>query len=136
MANKIAREVAEAEVTKWLDDKRIQPSQREANEEQVKTLIDSFCDGVLVREESSGGLIHNLIWPLEGESTFISLKYRFRMNDKDLVEPMKGVSPKDGDARMTAYISAVSNAPKGIIRQLDPVDKRVALAVTIFFLPG
>lgn len=136
---KLEKEVAEAEVNAWLDAKRIQPSHREGLKEQIEVLVDSFMDGVLVRDEATNELVHTLIWPLDkGEVKVESIKYKARINDEQIAKSgvMKGISPKDGDLRMSAYTSAITGQPRSVIQMLDSIDKRISLAITLFFLPG
>lgn len=135
--DKVTREVAEAEVTKWMDAKRLTPSQREANKDAIDTLIDSVIDGTLRLEGESNMWIHTLLFPLgkDGQESIAvkELKYKPRLNDKQKQAEMKGVKANDFDGRFNALIAALTGQPRGIIEQLDTVDHRIAISVGIFF---
>jgi hypothetical protein len=137
---KIAREIAEKEVTEWLDRKKISPSTRESREDSIDLLIDCVCEGTLVfnkneqSNEIDGTITHSLLFPTDGEAPITSLKYRARLNDNILRPFLKGVAGNDGDGRLTAYVAALTNTAKGIISALDSGDKKISLAIAVFFL--
>jgi hypothetical protein len=132
----IVREVAEAEINKWLDYKKVFASVREKNKDSVELLIEGIMNGTLTLNEGHQ-ITHQLLVPLTGEggeTTVTSLTYKPRLNDKMLQSHMKGVANDDGDMRLLAIISALTGSMKGIVINLDSVDKKIAVAIAIFFI--
>ena len=134
---KITREVAEADITAWMDGKKLTQSQRDQNKDSIDTLVDSVMDGVLRRDETTNALIHTLAFPIGKQSeqtTQVSeLTYKPRLNDKQKQSEMKGVKANDFDGRFNALIAALTGKTRGEIELLDTVDHRIALSVGIFF---
>ena len=129
------KEVAEKEVISWLDKKKVLKSEREDKEESIKLLIECVCEGILVLEDNFNWT-HKLQYPLEadGKVTMQELTYLSRINDK-LMEPnLKGIKMGDGDGRFNALIATLTKQPKAIIASLDTADKKIAMAIGIFFL--
>lgn len=130
---KISREAAEAELTAWLDQKKVFQSVREgdAGKQNIEDMIGFIMEGVLEVNED-GTLKHNLIFPL---NQIRDLKYLQRLNDQ-LVQPhLKGVSPSDAFGVFLAYAAAATDQPKNILRALDSgTDRKVMQAIVFFFI--
>lgn len=127
----VSKEVAEKDINGWLDSKKIYD--REENTATIETLVKAVENGVLVVTEEFD-LVHTLLFPTQGEKPLTSLKYKNRLAERDIKAAMKGVSANDMDARMTAYIYALTGVAKGLIDALDTSDTRIAKAVVVFFL--
>ncbi len=132
--SKVAREVAEAEVTLWLDKKKIFTSQREEQKASIEILIDAICEGVLVLEETTNCFTQTLLFPLEGELPVKELKYKSRINDKIMQPHLVGVKPSDADGRLLALLAALTATPKGVLAAIDSSDKRIGTSIAVFFL--
>lgn len=131
--NKVARELAETEVTKWLDTKKVFESVRETYKESVDLLIEAMQNGVLVYNESDNSFTHELLHPLNNEQPVTELKYKGRLNDNDVRPYLKGVAAGDGDARLVSTIAALTGKAKGIISALDTSDRKITNAIATFF---
>lgn len=131
--SKVALEVAEKEVESWMDKKKITQSMRESLKDQIKILVESVCDGLLILNVETNEWTHFLNFPLGEEGTIPQLKYLPRLNDRLLEPHLRGVKSDDGDKRLQAYISALTGEVKGVIANLDTVDKRVSTAIASFF---
>jgi hypothetical protein len=129
--DKVSREKATEEINGWLDRKKVYPSTREANEKDLELLIEAMVNGDIVLDEKTNEFTHTLLFPLEDTK---SLKYKGRMNDKMLKPHLNGVSQKSGADMLTAYVAALTSQPKGLIESLDSADKKIAMAITVFFL--
>jgi hypothetical protein len=132
----IAREVAETEIEKWLEVKKIHKSTRESYKDNIDLLIESIMRGDLTYEPKENGFIHKLCHPLDnGEVTTIdTLTYKGRLNDKMLNPYTKGIAATDGFARLDAIICALTGQARGIINSLDSIDKKIAMAIAVFFI--
>ena len=133
--SKIERTVAEKEINDWLERKKVFKSTIEANEDSVKLLVDGIVEGVLVLDES-GKFRHELLHPFGGESTaqIKELVYHFRLNDRMLKPHTNGLSPKDAEGRLLAYIAALTEQNRVLLESMDSLDKKVATAIAVFFL--
>ena len=132
--SKIAKEVAEAEIEKWLDFKKILAGERERNSDTIALLVDAIMEGALEYDESTNKLKHYLLHPFQNEQPLTELTYLPRINDNMLQPNLRGVSAKDGDARLIAVICTLTGQARGIIQKLDSTDKRIALSIAVFFL--
>lgn len=136
MANKISREVAEKEVTDWLDKKKIFTSVREsdAGKANIEDIIGFVMEGI-VEINDDGTAKHNLVFPLGDNSVVKDLTYKARINNKLLEPYMKGVSPTDPFAVFLANACAATDTAKGILNALDSgTDKKVMQAIVFFFI--
>lgn len=130
---KVAREVAEQEVQKWLDSKKVFDSTIEENQDSIKILTEAIMQGTLTLNDDFS-FTHKLLFPLgDGETMVGELKYKHRINEKETQKYLKGVSAKDGDGRLNATIAALCNTARGIIEGLDTMDKKISNAIAIFF---
>jgi hypothetical protein len=134
--DKVTREVAEADVQSWLDYKKIFTQTREKYKDHIDVLVDAVMNGALVLDKEKYSFIHTLLFPFEvkdGEGT-TELKFRARANGNLLNEKMRGVKSDDADARLEAMIAALCDVPRGMIGKLDTADKRITVAIGIFFM--
>ena len=88
----------------------------------------------LVRDEKSNVITHNLNFPIGDGDEVKKLEYRPRLNDRLLEPYLKGVKASDSDGRLTAYICALTQKASGIIKNIDSVDKKISIAIAVFFL--
>lgn len=130
----ITREIAEAEITAWLDKKKIMSQQREENKSSIDTLIEAIVEGVLVLDSDTNTFTHKLLFQMDGEMPVTELTYKPRLNDNMLRPYLSGVKPADVDARILAYMAALTGKAKGILSALDTADKRIATSIVLFFL--
>lgn len=131
---RINQEQAFNEVEAWLDYKRIFDRTREDNRDSIEMLEDMVMEGVLVIDQSTFEITHKLVFPIGESNEITELKYKARLNDK-MIEPyMRGVKAKDADGRLTAYVSALTSENSGIIKGMDSQDKKVAIAIAVFFI--
>lgn len=127
----VPREVAEEEITSWLDTKKIYETTRDNNKDNIEILIEGLMRGDLTLSEK-GEFTHNLLHPPNEEIR--SLTYRSRLNDNMLIGPLTGVKSSDGEGRLLAHVSALTNVSKPILKGLDSADKKIYLAIAVFFL--
>lgn len=133
MAEKINREVAEAEINKWLDHKKISPAKRETYKTNIDSMVDAVMEGTLVLREDFY-LEQNLKFPVGKDDATAKMEYQPRLNGVQIDQAMKGVKATDTFGTIDAYISALTGQVKGVIRQLDSVDKSLANDIVVFFL--
>lgn len=126
-------EIASEEITAWLDFKKVFQSVRDAQKENIDLLVEAMMMGSLIRN-TDNTLEYKLAVPLENERPVSKIRFAARLNDKMLSPHLKGVSASDGDARLQAIIAALSGEAKGVIASFDSVDKKVCLAVAVFFI--
>ena len=133
---KVTRKVAELEVNKWLDHKKVKDKKRENLQDQIDIMVDSIIDGSLVLDQDFK-FTHQLSFPIEnsnGETTVKSLTYKPRLSVKEINSRMKGIKANDPDARVVGYIAALTDQPRAVLTDLDTEDNAVAQAFATFFL--
>lgn len=131
---RITPEKATKEVNAWLDAKKIMQNTRDSNEDSTQLLIDAMVEGLITIDDKSNVITHNLNFPIGEGEEIKKLEYRPRLSDRLLEPYLKGVKPTDSDGRLTAYICALTQNSRGIIRNMDSVDKKISLAIAVFFL--
>tara|TARA_R110000803_G_scaffold39924_1_gene86032 strand:- start:557 stop:991 length:435 start_codon:yes stop_codon:yes gene_type:complete len=132
----VSRDVAEKDLERWLNYKRIGVTKRENMRDNIDILVDAVQDGQLVVEENCS-ITQKLAWPPEnedGEVKITSLSYVPRMHFSQIQPKLKGIKPGDTETRLLGYAAALSSQPIGILRKLDTVDLAVMQAVAVFFL--
>jgi hypothetical protein len=128
--SKVSREVAEKDVERWLDFKRVKGLKREKNKEAIESMIECVMDGTLVVDEECV-ITHNLLFPLGNDESIRELKYAPRLTVGRISEYTK--NSKTNDERVCGYISALSGQANGIISKMETEDYSVVGNVVIFF---
>ncbi len=131
---KIAREVAEKEIIEWLDFKKVGAAKRETYKDNIDALIDAVAEGVLTKEKATNKLTYTLRFEVGEEKKVNSLTFEPRLLISKIHEVMKGEKSTDADARVLAYISALTGCAKGIIKKLDTEDYSIPQAIALFFM--
>lgn len=130
----ISREVAEKEITSWLDYKKVSESKRVSHKDAVDTLIDAVSDGLLKFREADKALVHTLKWPTDGELPVKELEYKPRLSVNQVHVHLQGVKSTDADGRICAYVAALTSKSKEFIKKLDTEDYGISQSVAVFFL--
>jgi len=129
----VSKESAIEEITQWLDYKKLSENKREAQKDQIDTLVEAMVDGSLVLQPDKT-LVQKLKWEIgEGSGATKSLSYKPRLRMSEVHEKMHGVKSSDADGRIIAYVCALTSEAKGIIKAMDTEDYSIAQAIAIFF---
>lgn len=133
---KVSKDFAEKEVNRFLDFKKVGKLKREDNFDGVNTLVDAVMCGDIEIDENCI-ITHKLQFPItndEGEITVRELVYQPRLRVDKIQSSMKGVKANDADGRILAYINAITDKPKGILRHLESTDYSICQGIAVFFL--
>jgi hypothetical protein len=133
MEKKIGREIAEAEVSRWLDFKKVGIGKRKKQKASINVLIDAIKDGYLSLQDDFS-FRHVLKFAIEEESPTSELTYKARTSVEVFQTQLLGVNPKDNYAIVTAYIAGLTKKPKGVIKKLDSEDYSIASSIVTFFM--
>lgn len=128
--SKVSREIAEQEVTKWMDSKRMKSKKRESNAESVENLVDAISDGYLALDEETNVFTLKLSFPIDGVT---DLKFKPRLTVAEAHKRLERVKPTDVDARIMAYICALTGQNSGVIGALDTDDYGICQSIAVFF---
>lgn len=132
----VSEEIAEEEVTRWLDRKRVVPWKRDKYKDQRKTLISAVQYGNLEVAEN-GILKQKLQFPVKDEDGGIALdalKYEPRVRVETLNKGLKGVDSDDDDGRALAYVCALTGKSKGMVKKLMLEDYSISQSIAVFFM--
>lgn len=129
----VSKDVAQADVERWLSFKKLTDQRREDKKENIDALINAVCDGNLVIDEDCN-LIQKLMSPFGDEMKIAELKYKPRLTPFSLNLHLKGVKSTDMDARVCAYVCALTSQAKGIIEKLDMEDYLIGQNIAFFFM--
>lgn len=129
----VSREVAQEEIERWLEYKKVNERKREAYTESIATLVDAVCDGSISVDEKYN-LVQSLKFPVGEEATVSKLEYRPRLRVSTVHQHLQGVKTTDADGRILAYMAALTGKPKAIVSAMDTEDYSVGQAIAIFFL--
>lgn len=130
---KVDRETAEAEVQKWLENKRIRGNKLESFADNIESLVECVMYGQLLIEEDFSWT-HILDIPIPGDVPMEKLSYKPRLTVQETHSKMKGVKGTDVDGRVVALVAALTGKPSALIGKLDTSDYSVAQNIAIFFL--
>lgn len=129
----ISSKVAEKDIERWLDFKKVSASKREKLKDNIDALVEAIIAGTLIVTEKCE-LQQTLMFPFEGEVVTDKLTYKPRLNVGQVQEKLKGVKSTDLKGFLAAYVSALTDQPVGLCKKLDTEDNALAENVAIFFL--
>ena len=127
----VSKEIAEIEIKKWLDVKKVRDTKRESYKESVATLVEAMCSGNLVLNEDNS-LTHTLLFSVGADNAFKTLTYKSRLDVNTRMKYSEGVI--GGEPRIVATIAALTGQGNLIIASMDTEDYGIASSVAIFFL--
>lgn len=134
---KVSFDVAEREVSAWLDSKGVSSRKRELHEDSIDTLVDAVVDAKLTLDSSSMEFTQILDNPLqgdEGENTVTQLKFKSRIKVATVQTQLQSVKKPDALSTINCYVAALTGKPKAVIQQLDTSDHRIAASIAVFFM--
>lgn len=133
---KISKDVAVIEFEKWLDFKRVKDTKRKDSEAQENEIVSAIASGNIIVEDDFT-LTHKLEFPVQNDKGVVSLselKYKPRIQVRQLNAKLKGVKADDADGRILAYAAALTGENTGMIGCLDTEDYRIASCIVMYFL--
>lgn len=125
----VVKDVAEQEIKKWLDHKKVNDKRREAYQAYIDNMVQAVRDGNLTMDDSFI-LTHKLLFPA---ATVEAMNYKVRMTKGQVDKALKGIKVDDADGRLVGYLCALTDQPIGIIRAMDTEDYSLAQSIAIFF---
>lgn len=128
--NSVSIEVANLEVRKWLDFKKVRESKRDKHADTVENLVEGFQDGLLTLDEETGEITQHLQFPVNGLD---KLTFKPRIDVGTLNMHLQKVKTGDSDGRVAAYICALTGKLKEQIAKMDLEDYNVSGNVAVFF---
>lgn len=130
----IEREVAEAEVTAWLDHKKMSASRREEKKEAIESLIKFVSNGTVVIDKETFKLTQKLIFPVGKDEQIKELVWEpFGQVGKFMIH-MKNVDSADFTGNAIARACAQTGKAKAILCNLDSEDEIVLKIISVFFM--
>ncbi|MBL4810410.1 MAG: hypothetical protein JKY43_10195 [Phycisphaerales bacterium] len=130
----VSIDVAQSEINKWLDYKKVNEGKRESNSNTIESLVSAVQVGKLRFDDTKKTLVQTLDFPLGKNQDIKDLEYQSRIGVGKIHRHLKGLKSDDADGRLLAYVSALTNQPKGIIGEMDTEDYTVGQSIAIFFL--
>lgn len=135
--NVISIDLANAEMEKWLDHKRVSVARRESKKLAIDGLASEIAAGNLVLMPDTFKLKYTLKFPItseSGEEALSELEFMPRLRAQDVVPYMKGIKADDLKGTLRANIAALTRKSMGIIQKMDTEDMDVAESVSLFFI--
>ena len=126
----VSEATAIADVTRWLDSKKISPNQRTKSASEIEKLQECVVDGTLVIDENCT-ITHNLMFPKENLKT---LNYKNRATSLDFEPYRKNVAASDVYGQLKAIAAGLTETSNGIIATLDSEDLKITQAIAVFFM--
>jgi len=133
MNKAVTNEVAMAEVTAWLDKKKVYPSTRETQKDSIDLLVEAIMAGDLTYDEDKNEFVHKLLFP-DAVGGVTEFRYKARLNDRMLIPHLQGVKSNDADGRLLAHTAALTSQPKELLKGIDSADKKIMMSIAVFFL--
>lgn len=129
-------ETAVADVTSWLDHKKVSQNKRDSLQGMIDNITGAVSDGSLVLMEDMKWK-HILKFPLtaDGNVTTAELSYKPRINDANIEPYKKVVKGVDFDSSLKRVILALTGKSLGEINNLDSsTDRAIAESIAVFFV--
>lgn len=136
MQDFVSREVAEADINKWLDANKVRKSVRVKYADTINVMIEAVEDGMLL-VLSDCSLQHVLMFPIETEDGNIvcrDLAYKLRFKVADLSAQLNQLNASNPVEVTQAYVCALTGQAKAIIGKMDIRDYKLAQCVASFFM--
>ncbi len=133
---KISLDQAQQEVQSWLDYKKITDREREKMQEFEDVLIDNIVDGHLSLDEKYN-FHYNMKFPVmdeDGNEALSELTFKPRLDVLSKDKALRGVKSDDSEGRQIAYVSALTDKAKGLLKKMDTEDNKVCTAIIMYFL--
>lgn len=130
--NVVAKEVAEKDVNKWLDYKKVDPGKREEFSDNIDNLVNAISAGHLVYKNNE--LVQTLKFPVGKDDAVKVLKYKARIKMSEIEARSQNIKGSSHHGILRAYICALTETHSDIIKELDTEDNRIAQSIATFFL--
>lgn len=124
------KDLAEKEVTAWLDYKRVKENKREAYKANIDAIVDAVFYGELSIDSSTFEIKQKLALPVEG--LFSELVYKPRLSVGELQKHRAGA--KNMEDNIIAAISALTGKSNSHIQKMDTEDYAISAAIGVFFI--
>ena len=129
----VSKEVAVDAVESWMDHKRVKNSKRESSQDAIETLTNGFEDGILVLDDESFEVTMELNFPIGMEGNVKHLVFKPRLQMKTIHKHLKGKKATEADARILAYVCALTGQPSTVIQEMDTEDYSICQSFATFF---
>ena len=129
-ANAVSHEVAEKEVNKWLDFRRVRKKKREENESSIKDMIEAFEEGILSLDEKTNVIKQALIFETAGKKVF---SFKPTMTVGEGQRRLKGIKAGEHQLMLSAYVAELTGEASEIIRQMNTEDYGISRTIAGFF---
>lgn len=129
----ISKEIAIADVNRWLDHKRVRQTKREEYKQHIESLVSAVQDGLLTVEEDCI-ITQHLLFPIGENGSIEDLKFKPRLSQEQLNPYVSKLSSGSADERLRAYICALTGQAVGIVSKLDSEDNTISQSIAVFFL--
>lgn len=129
----VSKEIAIADVARWLDHKRVRQTKREEYKQHIESLVLAVQDGLLTVEENCT-ITQHLLWPIGENENIKELSFKPRLSQEQLNPYISKLSSGSADERLRAYICALTGQAVGIIGKLDTEDNTISQSIAVFFL--
>lgn len=128
---KIAPAMAEAEVDKLLDLKKILPKRREVlKETSIPYVIEAVSLG-LVEIGTDGTITQTLVDPVNGVD---KLQYAARIPAAKVQEALGRLKELTVQTKINTYLTLYTGQLPTVINNLEPTDRNTAEAIALFFM--
>lgn len=133
MSTKVSKEIAEKDVNRWLDHKKVSENKREAQKDHISALTDAISEGYLVLKDDCVFEM-TLKHPLDSEDPLTVLNFKPRLKTETVLRHLQGIKSSDIDGRLLAYVAALTSQSKTLIGKLDTEDQSMAQSIAVFFV--
>lgn len=128
-------EQAEAEVTAWLDKKKITNTRRSNAKTIIENLVEAVQYGTL-SISGDGAITHTLAFPVEdgkGQTLLSALVYT-RTTTDETVKAYDALRINIPETQLMALVSVLTKQPYGYITKLDSTDLNISKCIAVFFM--
>lgn len=132
--DKVSKEVAEMEVSAWLDHKKMSSKRREEKKEAIESLVSFIQEGKISIHPETFEITQHLMFEIGNQTKIKELKWKPFGNVGKVQIYMKDVSSTDFTGNAIAHACAQTGQSKNIINSLDSEDIAVVKVISIFFM--
>lgn len=125
----LSLELAELEVHKWMEAKKVRESVKTANKDNIEQLVEGFADGLLSLNEETNEITQELQFPIDGLKKLV-FKPRLSVSERTKYTSR---AKSDIDSQIVARLAALSGQNSALIAGMDTDDLAVSRSLTSFF---
>lgn len=131
---KVSKEIAEKEVTAWLESQHVTIEQSKIMLGAFNKMVAGVMNGILTIDESTREIKQRLIYPVGVEAKINDLSYRTNITTGEIELKSEQIEKFPGANNDHAWCGAMTGTELSVITRMHVKDWNYAHAIVLFFM--